>query len=170
MKKSAITFYLPGLLLFFCTLVLAHPHYNKTVKVTLPGGVEATVTYTTAPANEMHAEKAAVGSFSTIPRQPRLALSADLKAGNVSIPAGEYVIGVIKNGAEDWTMALYAGELGFREQPDMSKLIKLESMYSRTSDTAEHLLIDISPGTGKFEGKAVLTAHFGSMFFAGALS
>ncbi len=170
MKKGTVSYRLFGLLLLGATFAFAHPHYNKTITVSLPGGVEATVTYTTAPANEMHAEKTAVGAFATIPRQPRLKLSAALKAGDVSIPAGEYVIGVIKNGEEDWTMALYAGQLGFREQPDMSKLIKLDSIYSRVAWKAEHLLVDISPGTGKFEGKVVLTAHFGAMFFAGALS
>ena len=133
MKKNTVICCLLGLLLTGSTILLAHPHYNKTVTVSLPGDAEATITYTTAPANEMHATNASVGSFATIPRQPRLKLSAALNAGNVSIPAGEYVIGVVKNGEEDWTMALYAGQLGFRAQPDMSKLIKLNSMYSKTA-------------------------------------
>ena len=32
------------------------------------------------------------------------------------------------------------------------------------------VMIDISPGAGKFEGKAVLTLHFGTLFLAGVLS
>ena len=52
----------------------------------------------------------------------------------------------------------------------MSKVIKLDSMYSSSDGTAEHMLIDITPGHGKFEGKAVLTLHFGAMFLAGTLS
>jgi hypothetical protein len=32
------------------------------------------------------------------------------------------------------------------------------------------MLIDITPGHGKFEAKAVLTLHFGSLFLAGVLS
>ncbi len=36
--------------------------------------------------------------------------------------------------------------------------------------SADHMLIDITPGSGKFEGKAVLTLHFGTMFLAAALS
>jgi hypothetical protein len=31
------------------------------------------------------------------------------------------------------------------------------------------MLIDITPGSGKLEGKPVLTLHFGSLFLAGAL-
>jgi len=32
------------------------------------------------------------------------------------------------------------------------------------------MLIDITPGHGKFEGKAVLTLHFGSLFLMGVLA
>ncbi len=169
MRKDVFTCCLLSLLLLGGTLVLAHPHFNKTVTVSLPGGVEATITYGTTPANEMHAANAKVGEFVT-PRQPRLKVSADLKAGSVTIPAGEYIIGVIKNSENDWTMALYAGQLGRGAKPETSKLIKLDSMYSSAAGKAEHMLVDISPGTGKLEGRAVLTLHFGSMFLAGALT
>ena len=91
-------------------------------------------------------------------------------SGSTAIPAGEYTIGVIKNGANDWTMALHKGKLGRGDQPDMANVIKLDSMYSSSEGSADHMLIDITPGKGKFEGKAVLTLHFGTMFLAGALS
>ncbi len=151
------------------TLVTAHPHFNKTVIVKLPGGVEATITYNTTPSNEANAAKAAVGTFVT-PRQPKLKLSGELKAGAVTIPAGEYIIGVIKNAEDDWTLALYSGTIARGTPPDMSKVIKLESMFGKGAGVAPHMLIDISPGAGKFEGKAVLTLHFGSLFLAGVLA
>ena len=150
-------------------LLLAHPHFNKTITVALPGGGEATIIYNTTPANELRAAKVAVGEFVT-PRQPRLKLSTEIKAGTVTIPAGEYIIGVIKNGEKDWTMALYPGQIARGEKPDVSKVIKLDSVYSESEGKAPHMLIDISPGSGKFEGKAVLTLHFGSLFLAGAIS
>jgi hypothetical protein len=152
-----------------CTAVLAHPHFNKTVTVKLPSGVEATVTYNTTPANEMRAGEAAVGAFVT-PRRPRLKLSADLTAGSVKVPAGEYLIGVIKNSDMDWTMALGPADTPRGAPVDMSKVIKLESAYSKDAGKADHMLIDITPGKGKFEGRAVLTLHFGTMFLSGALS
>jgi hypothetical protein len=31
------------------------------------------------------------------------------------------------------------------------------------------MLIDVTPGHGKFEGKAVMTLHFGSLFLSGLL-
>jgi hypothetical protein len=159
-----------GLLLLVMTpLVLSHPHFSKTVTATLPGNVEATITYNTTPANEIHATNAAEGKFVT-PRGPRLKLSADVTAGSVKIAAGEYVVGVIKNSDKDWAMALYAGTLRRGDTPDPSKVIKLDSLYSASEGTAHHMLLDITPGSGKFEGKAVLTLHFGSMFLAGALS
>jgi len=169
MKKSYLGVALIGLLVLGAVSVTAHPHFNKTVTAKLPSGVEATITYNTTPANEALAKSAAVGTFIT-PRGPRLTLSAEIKSGAATIPAGDYTIGVIKNSDTDWTMGLYPGRVARGAAPDMGKVIKLESMYSASNGTAPHMLIDISPGAGKFEGKAVLTLHFGSMFLAGALS
>lgn len=148
---------------------IAHPHFNKTVTAKLPSGVDATVTYNTTPANEIHATKAAVGTFVT-PRRPMLKLSGEVKAGAVTVPAGEYTIGVIKNSEKDWTMALYPGAVARNETPDAAKTIKLESSFSSAHGPAEHMLIDITPGDGKLAGRAVLTLHFGTLFLAGALS
>ena len=169
MRRSlAVLFAVVSLFALVLTLA-AHPHFNKTVVVKLPSGVEATVTYNTTPANEAHAASAAIGAFVT-PRRPMLKLSGEIKAGAVVVPAGEYVIGVIKNSDTDWTLALYAGQIARGQQPDMSKVIKLESVYSTAAGTAAHMLIDITPGSGKFEGRAALTLHFGTLFLAGALS
>lgn len=51
----------------------------------------------------------------------------------------------------------------------MSKVIRLDSLFSDSIGTAEHLVIDINAGFGEFEGKPVLTIHFGGLFLAGAL-
>jgi hypothetical protein len=146
----------------------AHPHFNKTVTAKLPSGVDATITYNTTPANEIHAAKAAVGTFVT-PRRPMLKLSGEVKAGAVTIPAGEYTVGVIKNSEKDWTMALYPGAAP-REGADVAKAIKLESVFASDHGIAEHMLVDITPGHGKLDGRAVLTLHFGNLFLSGALS
>jgi len=151
------------------SLGLAHPHFNKTITCALPGGAEATIAYNTTPANVTHAETAKVGEFIT-PRRPSLKLSADVTAGGVTLPAGEYTIGVVKNGPNDFVMALYKGGLARGAAPDAANVIKLESAYSGSAGSADHMLIDITPGKGKFEGKAVLTLHFGTLFLEGALS
>jgi len=151
------------------TAAWAHPHFNKTVTAALPGGVEATITYNTTPANEAHAQNAKVGDFVT-PRRPILKLSAELKSEKATLPAGEYTIGVIKNGDKDWTLALYPGRIQQGQPPETAKAIRLDSQFSSDKGTAEHMLIDITPGHGKFEGKAVLTLHFGSLFLAGVLA
>lgn len=150
------------------TVAVAHPHFNKTVTASLPGGVEATISYNTTPANEARADSTAVGQFVT-PRGPRLELSGEVTAGSATLAAGEYTIGVIKNGDDDWTLALYPGRLGRGESPDAAKVIRLDSMFSKDEGTAGHMLLDITPGSGQFEGKAVLTLHFGSLFLAGEL-
>ena len=147
----------------------AHPHFNKTVTAKLPSGVEATITYNTTPSNEVRAAEAPVGVFVT-PRRPVLKLSGALETGKVTVPAGDYTIGVIKNGDKDWTMALYPGVLAREDKPDVAKALRLESIFSADHGVAEHMLIDITPGGPKLEGRAVLTLHFGGLFLSGALS
>jgi hypothetical protein len=151
------------------TVSLAHPHFNKTVTATLPQGVDATITYNTTPANEAHAQTAKVGEFIT-PRRPVLKLSGELKTEKATLAAGEYTIGVIKNSDKDWSLALYPGRLERAATPDAAKAIRLDSIFSSDKGTAQHMLIDITPGSGRFEGKAVLTLHFGSLFLAGVLA
>src|SRR5687767_5665408 len=147
----------------------AHPHFNKTVTATLPQGAELAITYNTTPANEMRAQSAKVGDFVT-PRGPVLKLSAEVKNEKATIPAGEYTIGVIKNGDKDWTLALYPGRLARGQAPEIAKAIKLDSMFEGGKGTADHMLIDVTPGHGRFAGKAVLTLHFGSLFLSGLLA
>jgi len=147
----------------------AHPHFNKTVTASLPGGVEASISYNTTPSNEARAAEAPVGVFTT-PRGPRLKLSADLKiTESLSVPAGDYTIGVIKVNDADWTMALYPGSAPRGASADPAKIIKLDSQFDSKVAPADHMLIDITPGHGKFEGKAVLTLHFGTLFLSGLL-
>ena len=130
--------------------------------------MELTLTYNTTPANEMRAAEAKPDVFVT-PRRPTLRLSAELKAGAVTLPAGDYTIGVIKNGDENWTMAPYPGPIDRGATPDPAKAIKLDSVYSASQGKAEHMPID-NPRHRKIQGKAVLTLHFGSMFLTAALS
>ena len=156
-------------LLLVSSFALAHPHFNKSVSAKLPSGVEAVVAYNTTPANLSRASDAPTGVFVT-PRRPSLSLSGSVSAGGTEIPAGEYTIGVIKNGDNDWTMALHKGKLGRGDQPDMANVIKLKSLFSSSAGSADHMLIDITPGKGQLEGKAVLTLHFGNLMLAGALS
>jgi hypothetical protein len=155
--------------LLTAAVLAAHPHFRKTLTVELPGGAEAVLSYQTTPANLTLAEEAQTGVL-IVPRRPSLTLSADLTAGGVTIPAGEYTIGVIKNGEKDWTMALYPGMLGRRQEPDMSKVIRLDSEFSDSQGAANHMLLDINAGEGSFEGRAVLTMHFGTLFLSAALN
>jgi hypothetical protein len=151
------------------SVALAHPHFNKTVTAALAQGVEVTITYNTTPANEAHAQSAKVGDFVT-PRRPVLKLSGELKGEKQTLAAGEYTIGAIKTSEKDWVLALYPGRLQRGDTPDAAKALRLDSMFSTDKGTADHMLIDITPGHGKFEGKAVLTLHFGSLFLSGVLA
>lgn len=163
MKKLAIF----GLLLGTASLLWAHPHFPKEVTTDLPGGAKATISYTTVPSNESHAANAAVGSFVT-PRGPRINFSADVKSGSTTIAAGEYTIGVIKDGDDAWTLALHPGRVNRRSPADPAKLIKLDSEFRRAGNV-EHLSVDIVPGHGRLEGKTVLSLAFGTMVCEGTL-
>ena len=66
-------------------------------------------------------------------------------------------------------MALFPGAPARGAAVDMAKVLKLESMLESGKGTAEHMLVDLTPGHGKFEGKAVLTLHFGTLFLSGLL-
>jgi hypothetical protein len=63
------------------------------------------------------------------------------------VPAGEYAIGVLRNGGKAWTIGLNPGQLGRRDTPDMSKSIRLDSIFSDSKGTAEHMVIDINAGS-----------------------
>jgi hypothetical protein len=158
----------PAFAIAVAGLALAHPHLKKTTTAKLPAGADATISYLTEPSNEAHTTHAAAGSF--LHAGSRLTLSTEVKAGSATIPAGEYTIGAIKNSDVDYTLALHAGFLRLSDAPDVTKIVKLESLFSREMGKAHHLLVDIAPGHGKLEGRVVLTLHFGSLYVAGALS
>ncbi len=145
------------------------PHIEISITATLPGDVEAIVSFYTNPVNMTLAENAANGAFLTS-GVPVLKISADLNAGSVSIPAGTYTVGAIKNSMDSWTMALSPGELGEEEKPDMSKLIKLDSEFVKSSEPGEHSWVYIGPGQGKFEGKVAFEMGFGPLVLTGCLS
>jgi len=149
------------------TLSARHPHLSKTVTVKI-GNVEAKLAYFTAPANEKYVADAKVGVFSA--GFGVLTLAGDLTAGDVTLPAGDYTIGAIKNGDADWTMGLHQGKLGFNDAPDMAKVIKLSSEYTTSNGNAPHIYFDIMPGHGKQEGKATLIWHFGKHYLSGVIS
>ncbi len=165
MKKFAVLF----LMLLAASLVVAHPHFRMSITATLPGDVEAKVSFYTVPVNMTHAESAENGAFLT-PGNPKLEISADLKAGSVSIPAGTYTVGAVKNSMDDWTMALLPGEIQRGETPDTSKLIKLDTEFMKTSEPGEHFWVYIGPGGGKLAGKAAVEMGFGPLILSGALS
>ena len=91
------------------------------------------------------------------------------RARDMTIAAGEYTIGVIQGDDGSWTMALHEGRIPRGEMPDMARVMKLDSRYSEDMGTADHMLIDITAGSGDFAGKPVLTIHFGGMHLQAAI-
>jgi hypothetical protein len=165
MRKIVIT---NILLLAVAPVLMAHPHFQKTTSATLPGDVKVTLSFFTVPSNMTHAENAENGAFLT-PGFAALEISSAVTAAGVSIPAGTYTVGAVKGGS-GWTMALHPGKLGFQDTPDTSKLINLDSIYEKSSDETSHLVVDVNPGHGKQEGKAVIVLGFGNLWLNGAIA
>lgn len=155
------------LVLLTATVVVAHPHFQKTTSVNL-GENKVSVSFFTVPANMSHLDGVADGDFVS-PGQPRLEVAANLKAGSATIPAGTYQVGAVKKGS-GWTMVLYPGQVGRGEKPDLSKAITLDSQFNKSAEPVEHLVVDIGPGWGSSEGKAVLAIGFGNLWLDGVLS
>jgi hypothetical protein len=167
MRKLHAFFGWATVLLMVGTVLVAHPHMQKSVTVKI-GDVEAKVSFYTSPANLEHVKTAAIGAFT--PGAGRLNLSADLTVGDITLAAGEYRVGAIKNGEDDWTLALYQGQLKRGESVDMAKVIKLASWFSKYQGNAAHINFDLTPGHGEMEGKVTLVWHYGPLYLAGALS
>lgn len=167
MKRIATVAAAAFALLLVGALAAAHPHFNKTVSTTI-GEVEVSVTYNSTDANMERVEAIEAGTFVS-PRGPRLNLSGEVMAGATTLAAGEYTIGVMMGGDGSWTMALHEGRIPRGEMPDMDKVTKLDSRYSEDMGTADHMLIDITAGSGDFAGKPVLTIHFAHMHLQAAI-
>jgi len=147
-------------------LLSAHPHFRKTVTMKI-GENELKLTYTTTPANIEHLNNIQPETYNA--GYGTLTLTSDLAVDGKILKAGDYTIGAIMNGSDDWTMALYEGKPQRGAEPDMSKVVKLDSMFSKSEGTAHHVYFDIMPGHGKFEGNTVLIWHFGPLFLAGRI-
>ncbi len=164
MKKVLIL----SVVMLTATALVAHPHFQKTTTAKLSEDVEVSISFFTVPANMEHVAKIGNGEFVS-PGLPKFETGTAITAGGASVPAGTYTVGIIKNGADDWTMVLSPGELAFGDSPDMSKLIKLDSMFTEGNDPTGHLVVDVFPGEGKFEDKAVILIGFGTMWVHGLI-
>ena len=157
-----------AVVLLTATALIAHPHFQKTTSVKISDELEVSVSFFTVPANMEHIAKVGAGDF-TSPGLPKFKASSAITDGSASIPAGTYTVGVIKKSDSDWPMVLSPGELAFGDSPDKAKLIKLDSTFTKANDTTGHLVVDIFPGDGKFEGKPVILLGFGTMWVQGLI-
>lgn len=147
----------------------AHPHIGKTVTATLPGGTEVSVSYSMTPAGEVDPAAAPVDTFIN-PWAPLLRVSQPVQSGSVDIPEGMYTLGLIKSSSGEWVLALHPGRLRQKEMPLGPKVTRLDSVFSSSEGTADHLVVDFGLGKDKLEGKVVVTFHLGSVHLAAEIA
>ena len=107
MKKLLIL----AIVMLTATVLVAHPHFQKTTSAKLTDDLEVSISFYTVPANMDHVANIGNGEFVS-PGLPKLTNSSAITVGEASIPAGTYTVGVVKNGADDWTMVLSPEETG----------------------------------------------------------
>ena len=157
-----------AVVLLTATALIAHPHFQKTTSAKISENVEVSLSFFTVPANMEHVAKIGAGEFVS-PGLPKFETPSAITAGSASVPAGTYTVGVVKKRDSDWQMVLSPGQLAFGDSPDMAKLIELDSTFKKSNDPVDHLVVDIFPGDGKFEGKAVILLGFGTMWVQGLI-
>ena len=165
MKQRILT------LVIFCvlaSLLVAHPHFSKTVTGDLEGN-KLTLKFTTFPYSEEHLGKVEKGFVFHCGRAA-LTLTGVAKSGGQPILAGEYLVRAEANSLDDWTLILVpsAGvENGY--SVDVSGGIKLESATLTGLPSSHHLDLNLYSGHGPTDGKLIVSVAFGEHKVEGVL-
>ena len=152
-------------LMLISGLLIAHPHFTKTVTAELEGAA-LELRYTTYPYNEDRLSAVQEGFVFHCGRAT-LTVEGEVSAGGRAIPAGEYAVRAQAKSLDDWTLMLIPG--ADAQGSDLSNAIRLESTTSKGLPAAHHLDLDLYSGHGATEGKMILSVSFGQRKVEGVL-
>jgi len=142
------------------SLVIAHPHFSKTVTADMKG-TTITLNFTTYPYNEAHLSQVQQGFVFHCGRA-KVRLTADAMSGSETIPAGDYVLRAQAESVDDWTLILVpAGQTENSYGVDLSSGIRLASSTLTDQPSVHHLALDLNSGHGDTDGKMVLSVAYG---------
>lgn len=161
-----------ALLMLLTGIVIAHPHFKKTITASLDKGPELKLEHITLPYNEVHLKEVKPGFVFHCGRA-KLNISKDVVSGNTKIPAGSYHLRAKAKTVDDWTLVLVP-ESAVKSQADMPKA--LESALALNTKTltnhpnSEHLELNIMPGHSKAGDQLIVSVGFGTRVVEGVLS
>ncbi len=164
-----------GIWLFTACFVLllgltasAYPHFRKTVIARI-SDTEIKLEFTTYPWNPAHLSEVKEG-FLFHCGNALLETSKPVKVGTMEIPAGKYQLRARAKDLSNWTFLLIPSPPDRNTPPDMTKAIELKTRTLTGRQTNDHLSLDVSPGHGDTDGKALIVLSWGDRQLEGELA
>lgn len=153
------------ILILVSGVVLAHPHFRKTITASIQKGPEFKLEHITLPYNEARL-KEVKENFIFNCGYAKLTVSKNVESGNAKIPAGTYLLRARAKTVDDWTLILLpesaAGPGGKVEPEAAVTALKLQTKTLTGRPKADHLEWNIMPGHGATDGKIIISLAFGS--------
>ncbi len=146
----------------------AHPHFRKAVVAKLPD-LEIKLEYITYPWNPSHLSDVTEGFIFNC-GSATLELSKPVTAGAKEIAAGKYLLRARAKDVDNWTLLLIPPPPDRSAPPDMTKAIELKTKTLTGRPVNNHLSLDISPGYGETDGKALIVLSWGDRELQGVLA
>jgi hypothetical protein len=140
--------------------LLAHPHFVKTVAVSM-NGFEMNVQYTTYPYNAAHLKEVSEGFVFHCGRA-KLTLRGEVTSSGKRVVGGTYRLRAQAQSVDDWTLILLPEtDTGNEQNPAVGKGIALETKTLVGQPSIAHLEINLISGHGPTDGKLILSVSFG---------
>ncbi len=155
-------------MLGLAVVVSAHPHFRKTVIATLPD-LEVKLAYTTLPWNPAHLAEVKEG-FVFHCGGATVEFNKPVKIGAQELAAGKYLLRARAKDVNNWTFILLPAPPDRNTQPDMTKAIELATKTLTGQPIQQHLSLDITPGHGDTDGKALFVLNWGDRQLEGVLA
>ncbi len=149
-------------------VVSAHPHFRKTVIARLPD-LEVKLEYVTLPWNPAHLAEVKEG-FVFNCGGATVEFNKPVKIGEQELAAGKYVLRARAKDVDHWTFILLPPPPDRNTPPDMSKAVELATKTLTGQQVHQHLSLDITPGHGDTDGKALFVLNWGDRQLEGVLA
>ncbi len=157
-----------ALLLALAGGVLAHPHFNKSVEISMTG-LDLKLSYFTLPYNPERLEGIKEG-FVFHCGNAALTVTGEIMVGGKKLLEGRYFVRAKAVSADEWTLILIPeAEAGDPKNPDVSKGIAMETKSYTDQAELHHLDLNLAGGHGSTDGKLLVTVAFGTRRVEGVL-